>query len=423
MHPDLSEQLLAYAIQAIKASKLAAADIALRHVLELSPHSAPALNLLGVIAAQVGAREQSVSYFEQALALEPEHANVRENLRAAQALKSPVLPAGDRYLLIRSWGFGFWADVSQVLGSLLLAEATGRIPVTYWGAESRFSDRSGRDAFRFYFQPVSSIPFEALTQIPNPSFFPPRWHKANLTHSTRAKWEGKGSRAGAVYFLNRPERIAVSDFLIGVAEVAPWLPSSHPLHGKPPAEMYRYLIARYLKPRVEILAERDAFLDKHLKDRPFVALHMRGSDKAIEDPNLEGTHAALVAALDAVDRSWPILLLTEDAQVLARMKERYGARLVATDCQRTQTHEGVHYLPDTDPVRAAQEVLIDACLAIKATRFIGNGRSNVSAMIALMKDWEPAACTLIGDSMLLERNLHVHRLEIPSTAGSPTGES
>ena len=423
MHPDLPQQLLRYAIEAIKAGKLAAADIALRHVLDFQPDNAAALHLLGVIAAQVGACEHSVSYFQQALVLEPENANIRENLRAAQALKSPVMPAGDRYLLIKSWGFGFWADVSQVLGSLLLAEATGRIPVTYWGAESRFSDKSGRDAFGFYFEPASSTSFETLTGLANPSFFPPRWHKANLTQSTSAKWEGQGSRAGAVYFLHRPETIAVSDFMIGVPEVTPWLPSSHPLRGKPPAEMYRYLMARYLKPRADILAECEAFLSQHFQDRPFVALHMRGSDKALEDPNLEGTHNALIAALDAVDRSWPILLLTDDAQILRRMRERYGARLIATDCQRTDSDQGVHYLPEVNPVRAGREVLMDTCLALKATCFIGNGLSNVSAMIALMKDWAPGTCTLIGDCMLLARNLHIHQIPTFATGGPPTGEA
>jgi hypothetical protein len=408
MQPDLPQQLHRYAIEAMKAGRLAAADLALRHVLDLSPDNAPVLHLLGVIAARVGAREASISYFQQALALEPENASIRENLRLAECRKTPVMPAGDRYLLIKSWGFGFWADVSQVMGSVLLAEATGRIPVTHWGSNSLFSDKSEQDAFSFYFEPLSPVSFEALAAIGSASFFPPRWHKGNLTENSIAKWEGNSSRAGAVYFLNRPETIAVSDFLIGVAEVAPWLPVSHPSHGKPVEEIYRRLLARYLRPRPEILAERDSFLARHLGDRPFVVLHMRGSDKRGEDPDLEGTHAALVTALDAVDPSWPILLLTDDAGCLARMKTRYGARLLATDCQRTATSEGVHYLSGTNPVRAGREVLLDALLALKAQRFIGSGRSNVSAMIALMKD--PGSCTLIGDSMLLERNLHVHQI-------------
>lgn len=408
------QDLFRFAIRSLQAGKLAAADIATRHFLDLEPDNPAALHLLGVIAARAGARDVAISCFQKALAAERGNASIRENLRAAEALQSPIAPAGDRYLLIRGWGFGFWADVSQVLGSLLLAETTGRIPVTYWGSESLFSDGSDRDAFGFFFEPVSPVSFETLPREKSVSFFPPRWHAANLAQSSSAKWEGKGSRAGAVYFLGRPETIAVSDFLIGVVEVAPWLPASHPLHGKPPAEIYRYLIARYLKPRKEILAEGDAFLDRHLKQQPFVALHMRGSDKAIEDPDLTATNAALIGALDALDPPRPILLLTEDAQCLARMRQRYGTRLIATDCQRTDGDGGVHYLAGTDPVRAGREVLLDTCLALKAQRFIGNGRSNVSAMIALMKDWEPGTCTLIGDSMLLERNLHVHRIDTSS---------
>src|SRR6185312_9610897 len=196
-HP---QELLRFAIQALGSGKLAAADIAVRHFLDREPENTAALHLLGIIAARAGAREVSIACFQKALALEPDNASIRENLRAAESLKAPVVPAGDRYLLIRSWGFGFWADVSQVLGSLLLAEATGRIPVTFWGAESRFSDKAGQDAFGYFFEPVSSASLETLTRIANASFFPPRWHKGNLTSSTRAKWEGKGSRAGAIYF-------------------------------------------------------------------------------------------------------------------------------------------------------------------------------------------------------------------------------
>src|SRR5256885_10138972 len=145
MTPDQQQQLLRYAIKALQAGKLAAADIAVRQFLSFQPDNAAALHLLGVIAAQVGAREHAIAYFRKALAAEPDNMSIRENLRAAEALKLPAAPDAERYLLIKSWGFGFSADVSQVIGSLLLAEATGRIPVTYWGSDSHFSDKSGQD--------------------------------------------------------------------------------------------------------------------------------------------------------------------------------------------------------------------------------------------------------------------------------------
>src|SRR5262249_17995646 len=158
-------------------------------------------------------------------------------------------------------------------------------------------------------------------------------------------------------------------------------------------EVYHYLTAKYLRPHPDIAAACDAFHAAHLAGAAFVALHLRGSDKTIEDPELEATNAALLKALETVDPSWPIFLMTDDAGCRARMKGLYGTRIVATDCQRTDTTEGVHYLPTVDPVRAGREVLIDTYLALRADRFIGNARSNVSAMIAVMRDWPAGTCS------------------------------
>ena len=419
MQPDVPSQLLNFATRSLAAGQLAAAEIACRDLLDLAPDDAAILHLLGYIAAQAGMRDAAIAHFQAALRAEPDNDRVKENLQAAQRMPPPAPPHGERYLLIKGWGFGFWADMAHVAGSLLLSEITGRLPLVYWGPESLFGDKSERNAFTHYFEPVSSISLEQLFRIPNASFFPPRWHAGNLTQSGVSKWEGKGSRAGSVFFLNRPETIAVSDFNIGVVHVMPWIPPHHPLHGKSLEEIHRYLTGKYLRPRPDILAACDKFYQAHLAGAPFVAVHLRGSDKALEDANLDATNRELFAALDAVDPTWPIFLMTDDAHCLARMKARYGDRIIATDCQRTDTDEGVHYLPAVDPVRAGREIMIDTYLALRANRFIGNGRSNVSAMIAAMKDWPPGALTLIVRSVLHERNLHIYL--IPTYAEPKAG--
>ena len=409
MQPEQPSQLMDYAMQAL-ADNPAAAEIACHEVLELEPRNAAALHLLGYIAARMGVRDAAIAWFQAALEVEPDNARIRENLAAARAIQTPPAPAQQRYLLIKSWGFGFWADMVQVLGSLLLAEITGRIPLVHWGPESRFSDRSGQDSFRQFFEPVSAMSLQDLAALPDASFLPPRWNAGNLAESDLLKWEGKGSRFGVTHFLNRRETIAVSDFHIGVINVMPWIPVDHPLHGKSLEEIYHALAAKYLRPRPGILAARDAFLQAHLADGPFIALHMRGSDKAIEDPGLEATNRELLALLDEADPTWPVFLMTDDEQCLARMRSLYGSRILATQCQRTTTEEGVHYLPSVDPIKAGREVLVDTYLALRATRFIGNGRSNVSAMIAALKNWAPGSCSLVGRSMLTERNLRIYRI-------------
>lgn len=419
MQPDVPSQLLSFATRALADGQLAAAEIACRELLDRSPREAAGLHLLGFIAAQAGERDTAIAYFQAALESEPGNERIRENLLAVQGRPPRAPQGGERYLLIKGWGFGFWADMAHVAGSLLLAEITGRIPLVHWGAESRFSDKSACNAFTHYFEPVSPVSLEQLARLPDASFFPPRWHAGNLAQSGVSKWEGKGSRAGAVFFLNRPESVAVSDFNIGVVHVMPWIPRHHSLHGKSLEEIYCALTEKYLRPRPQIAAACDAFYRTHLAGAPFVAVHLRGSDKATEDPELKATNRELLKVLETVDSSWPIFLMTDDAQCLAGMKRTYGRRIVATDCQRTETAEGVHYLPTVDPVKAGREIMIDTYLALRADRFIGNGLSNVSAMIAVMKDWAPGALSLVGRSILHERNLHIY--QIPTFAGPRDG--
>ena len=390
--------LLPFAIRALKTNDLAGAEIAARLMLDDGAEDAAALHLLGVIAAKVQAFDQAEDYFARALKVEPDHGQVAQNLAAARAAPRPQFSHGAHTLVIREWGFGFWSDVSHTLGALLLAEATGRLPVTWWGKDSLFSDGSDRDAFQFYFQPVSGI------GLPDENhFFPPRWNAANLKAGEPAKWQG---RTGPIYFLNRPERAAVLDFFAAVPNVMPWLPAAHPMHGKPVQTVYRYLADKYLRPRAEIIAACDTFFEKELKGAPFVAAHLRGGDKFREDESLDAANRQILSALETVDQSQRILLLTDDARCLQMARDRFGDRLAFTDCRRSDA--GVH-LGRTDPGNAGREVMIDAYLALRASRFIGNGLSNVSAMIAVLKPWPTGSCTLIGPSILEDRSFALYQ--------------
>lgn len=395
--------LLDFAIRALKTNDMAGAEIAAHQLLDNAPEDAAALRLLGVIAARVQAFDAAESYFTRALAAEAGNAQIAQNLAAARTAPRPKLPSGDRFLLIREWGFGFWSDVSHTLGALLLAEATGRIPLTWWGADSLFSDGADRDAFQLYFQPVSDVTLQDLAEG---GFFPPRWTAGNLKTSDAAKWQ---TRTGAVYFINRPEKIAVCDFFIAVASVMPWLPPSHPMHGKQVLEVWRYLADKYLRPRGEIIAAVDAFFDRELKGAPFVAAHLRGSDKTLEDAKAYDVNQTILSELREEDPSRRILILTDDERCLERSREMFGARVAATDCQRTHGDEGVHYLPTTDKVQAGREAMIDVYLALRGERFTGNGLSNLSAMISVLKDWPAGACRLESGWILADRSLTLYR--------------
>ena len=311
-------------------------------------------------------------------------------------------------MIAKSWGAGFWSDISHVLGCLLLAEITGRIPVIHWGKNCLYGEGSQQDVFRNYFEPPSSATLDHILEIPGTTFFPPKWRRGNLADENVAEREWDGVRLGAAHFLTRPETVVVADFYIGVVYVAPWIPRDHPMYGKSLKEIYEYLNDKYLRVQPSIRAGCEKFFDRHLAGAPFIAVHMRGSDKIREEKDLPETIQIIQGAIAAVPASHRIFLLTDEEHRLVDMKELYGDRVVATECQRTKTSTGTHFLPSVDRVKAGVEIVTDAYLALRADQFIGSGGSNVSAMIAMMRRWPPGCCALVGESQLLQRHLSVY---------------
>ena len=134
--------------------------------MDITPGHPVALNILGINASLLGSHGAAISYSEQAYATDRTFEPARRNLAKARGKSAstscshPGARNEPRFLLIKARGYGFWSDVSHVLGALLLAVMTGRIPVTYWGYNSRFTEGSGRDAFELYFKPVSEFAIE-----------------------------------------------------------------------------------------------------------------------------------------------------------------------------------------------------------------------------------------------------------------------
>jgi len=398
------EDAIGLAAAHISRGELVLADFICRDVLAVAPGHAVAFNLIGAIAAQLGLHDEAIAHFEKALACDPPFPPAGDNLQKVRNARSraarPQAPQGPRFLLIKAWGYGFWSDVSHVLGCLLLAEMTDRVPVTHWGSNSLFTDGSDRDAFRLYFKSLSAFALDSLPALGAASFFPAKWSASNLREEDNAKWQGPGARMGGLYFLNRPETVAVSDFFIGVVDLLPWIPPAHKLRGKSLQDVYHYLVATYLRPRESIASQVEEFYRRHIRGLPTVAVHVRGSDKMLEVADLDRLNKLYFDVIDRVDPSWRILLLTDDTRCVAVFQERYAGRVIVTDSIRTGNDLGIHYHASVDRVRLGAEVMRDTYLALRCEKFIGNGRSNVSAMAAILKRWDDGACVLLVPSQL-----------------------
>lgn len=405
-------QLFALALGWLEKGKLAAAEVVARRLL-FEGFDDPALhNLLGRVAMSVSRADVAKREFARALEMNRGFKPAAKNLALAEnalaqnpGTGTPHQPTGaadERFLLIRSWQQGFWADVDHVMGQLVLAEITGRTPITHWGHESRFSGDPTRDAWPSFFEPVSG---RTIADVRGKGFdyYPPRWSDATLEDTHIAIWDPPEQRPAALHFLDRAERVCVSSMHASMECVTPWLHESHPWFGKGVLQVQREVVKKYVRPSAEARERVDAFAAKHLAGTPTVALHLRGSDKVVEDKNIFDLH---IEALELAEKrrrelgeSARLFLLTDSLQALDMARTRVGDKLVTTEAARTDANVGLHFQDAQDKKALGMEVLCDALLAARCDAFVGLGTSTVSASIRHLKDWAPGACTLVGTVM------------------------
>ncbi len=382
----------------LKEGGVGVAEMILRQVLAKDPTNATAFRMLGNIARVAGESYWAAEYMRRAG--EP----VNESEAAIPA------SSGDKFLLIKAWGNGFCSDLDSVLGHLLLAEMTGRIPVVHWGRNSLFGIDPEKDAFRLYFEPPSSMTIDDLIGK-GYDFFPPKWGDANLRKENVNKIAGDWSRLPPLVYFNRPERVAVADVYAGIVSLVPWIRPGHAVFGKSVAEVYRYLIDKYLRPLPDIQSEIDLFAAASFRDRPVIAAHVRGSDKYREDPQLAQKNAVYPQVISqfSVGQWFPrVFLLTDSTIVRDDFQSRYGPGLIMTDSVRTGTVQGVHLQGLPDRRRLGVDVVKDIYLAARCDQFVGLGSSNVTCMVYHMKDWAPESRVIIGPVMTQMLNPYLY---------------
>ncbi|MBM3549999.1 MAG: hypothetical protein FJX54_23925, partial [Alphaproteobacteria bacterium] len=171
----LIQDTLARAQKALHGGDLSVANRLLQRLHAAGHASAASHQMLAVIASELGLFDHAERHVAEARRLTP--------------------PRGPkpRYMLIRAWGAGFWADVLHTVHGLAIAEATGRIPVIHWGLECRYRSPGTDDAWRLYFEPVSSVTARDLA-LGNRSYFPPKWTAQNLkaqrVNKDKGDWGG-----------------------------------------------------------------------------------------------------------------------------------------------------------------------------------------------------------------------------------------
>jgi hypothetical protein len=409
------EHILQSAIEHYNKGNIPQAEIICRYLESRGAFLAETYNLLGRVSMAIELPDHAAKYFKRALRQQPSHKEAKKSLKLAKkAIKQNKKIKSDgnleRLLLIKAWGFGFWADVDHVFGQLLLAEMTGRIPVVHWGANSLYHDGSCDNAFELYFEPVSDYSIADLT-ADHLSCFPPKWCRDNLKLPEKDKSDGSYSRMAGLFFLARNEDIIVSDFHTYVNDLLPWLDKNSPLSGKDAQQIYRYLFTKYFRLKPDIQNEIDQFWFEHIKGREVLAVHVRGSDKIGESKELQSINAQYEDHIESYLKDRPdmfIFLLTDSVELFEEYKQRYQNRLLYSDCYRTDDNVGIHHHKHEDIRRMGIEIIKDTYLAARCNAFIGYGGTNVSTTVLHMKDWQTENYNLLGNNELFQPHLYLH---------------
>ncbi len=297
----------------------------------------------------------------------------------------------DRFLLIKSWGCGFWSDVDHVMGQLLVAELTNRIPVIYWGTNSLYAESFKSNAFDLYFEPVS--PYSIYDVIkPHYTYYPKIWRYDNVMVEDLDKITWMYRNLGEL--MANDANVVVSDVHYFVRPIINYITKDHWAYGMTAQQIYRGLFDKYIKLKPDIELEIQEFYNSNLKDyNPTLGVHIRGGDKIREVENLSKFNKRYYTAIDNYMNSYDIkkiLLLTDCEDILRNFEKKYGSKLVFTDCRRGAiyaTDNAPHLQDYTHKRRKGIEIIKDTFLASKCDFFIGNGYSNVSYTVKRLRDW------------------------------------
>lgn len=341
---------------------------------------------------------------------------------------------GDRFLLIKTWSNRLWSDVEHVLGQLLIAEITNRIPVVYWPTHCLHNGFIHTNGFELYFEPVSNYSIFDLAK-PDYTFYPPIWDADNLLveDAEKEKWTYRSIGD----FISSDANVVIGDVYFTISEIIPFIRKDNAAYGMTATEIYRYLFKKYIRIKRDILSEVQGFYQSWLKDsHPVLAVHVRREEddmvidlrKDAADEHYWTRHSrkygakkkdgqkkrkyrflgkgrllkantqyhAEIRKLTDKYAIRNIFLLTDSKEVLDEYRKMYGDRLIYTDCKRLTDDEPAYNMEN--PMikrRRGIEIIKDACLAAQCDFFIGNDFSSMSRAIYRMKDWPEENISLL----------------------------
>jgi len=387
--------LLRFARICLEQNNFYQADLALQVCQERYPSHPAAFNLQALLAHRLGLYSQGLSFTEKALTIQPGFKKALENKNILSNLNDRVSDTKknkQRYMLIHSWGSGLGFDLLYLLKQLMLAELTDRKPMVYWGKNSLYNDHPDSDCFTDYFDDISQATFQDIEPL-HQECYPFFWQERQLKENVRrTRWRDKKNNQQyamtGLYYLNRQEHLVVGGEFTSIKTLLPWISKKHRFYGLSVNQIYRDLMARYIKPQKFLISKVDDFIEKKIQQKDFIAIHLRGADKKQEkqSTNIDNINKRLIEQVAKLDVTLPIFVMTDDVRQIKVMCQRFGNRVQSIEVTRTADDKlGVHHIAENKS-KIAQEVIVDMCIAAQAKYFFGCGFSYLACCVDAMRN-------------------------------------
>lgn len=308
-------------------------------------------------------------------------------------------PGDSGVMLVHAHGAGFWSEAHHVLGHVLAADIDGRAVRVHWGEGCLFAE-PGEDAWPRLFRATAAMAtVEQVDAAARARTWPSSW--VGLPWAADRERRRRAAGESVLDLLLRPVPLVVASWYSGVHVARLALPPGHRFHGWSTPSIQRAIAMDWLVPHPDLAERAAAFVAQAFAGQPFVALHLRGTDKVAE----QGDHLAIVnRELLRVVNGWmeslpdhALYLMTDDIAAVVALEDRYGARVRYTSAIRGGAGEaGIHLSGRHSSRRIGEEMLVDTLVALHAARFAGNRWSNVACMVRALRDWPDGSLALRG---------------------------
>ncbi len=238
------------------------------------------------------------------------------------------------------WQAGFFAAFIGVLNHLAWCKDTNMTPVINWNNAIYYQAEgynNSKDAWEYYFEPVSTLKYTPGDFV-NSHFY-----------------------AGqSIYFTG-------------------WTVDHFSR-----AKAY-YLIKNYIKVNAIVQKKIDDFYNEHMKGKRTIGIHLRGTDKHTEEPQVP-VEKILEIANSFADGQTQFFVASDDIRLFNKAKEILKGRVLSIDAFRIATEQFFWVAYQSNKAKLCEEVIIDCQLLSRCEKMI-HTFSSVSTAALFFNPW------------------------------------